>query len=502
MTARLQPIPLAELAATTRLAEDLALALKPGDCICLSGDLGAGKSTFARAVIRAIADDPDLEAPSPTFTLVQTYALRLPLAHVDLYRIGSPEELEELGLEDALGNGAALIEWPERAEAALPDSRVMMRFDGLDASRSVAISGPDEFVGRLTRSLDARRFLDRSGFATAVRRHLQGDASTRTYESLRAAGRDPVILMDSPHRPDGEPIRDGLPYSRIAHLAEDVTPFVAIAGWLRQQGFAAPAVLAQDLDAGFLLVENLGTAGILDEHGRPDPLRYEVAIDCLAALHATAPPDTLHVENRTHEVPIYDARAMQIEVELLIDWYLPWHRGANVPEPERQAYLKHWQALFARLETAEMALVLRDYHSPNLIWRDSRTGLDRLGLIDFQDAMIGPSAYDVASLCQDARVTVSPDLATGLLARYVAARHRQAKGFDEAAFLEAYAIMAAQRAAKILGIFVRLDQRDGKPGYLKHLPRIETYIARSLQHRTLHPLRSWFAKAGIGQVES
>lgn len=495
-------IDLADLAATTRLAEDVALALRPGDCICLSGDLGAGKSTFARAVIRAIADDMDLEAPSPTFTLVQSYALRLPLAHIDLYRIGSSEEIEELGLEDALSGGAALIEWPERALDALPETRVMMRFEGLGADRTVTISGPEEFVERLNRSLDARRFLDQAGYPAAVRRHLQGDASSRTYESVRAPDREPVILMDSPHRPDGAPIRDGLPYSRIAHLAEDVTPFVAIAGWLREQGFAAPAVLAQDLEAGFLLVEHLGTAGVLDESNAPDPLRYQIAIDCLAALHATEPPRTLQVEDRAHHVPTYDARAMQIEVELLTDWYLPWRRGSDVPASERQAYLGHWQALFAGLETAEKALVLRDYHSPNLIWREDRTGLDRLGLIDFQDAMIGPSAYDVASLCQDARVTVSNDLAIDLLARYVATRRGREENFDETAFYQTYAIMAAQRASKILGIFVRLNRRDGKPVYLRHLPRIETYLARSLQHPALHPLRSWFAKAGIGQIES
>ena len=193
---------------------------------------------------------------------------------------------------------------------------------------------------------------------------------------------------------------------------------------------------------------------------------------------------------------------MQIEVELLTDWYLPWKRGTVVSEAERQEYIELWRALFADLQSAEKSLVLRDYHSPNLIWRDNKTGTDRLGIIDFQDAMIGPSAYDVASLCQDARVTVDQDLADQLLNRYVMARHADDPHFDEAGFRQAYAIMAAQRAAKILGIFVRLKQRDGKPGYLRHLPRIEAYIAASLQHPVLQPLRFWFAKAGIGKSES
>ncbi len=495
-------IELADPEATALFAEDVSLALKPGDCLCLSGDLGAGKSTFARSLIRAIADDPELEAPSPTFTLVQSYDLRLPIAHMDLYRIGSPEELDELGLDDALAEGVALIEWPEKALELLPDDKVMLRIDGIGNSRTLLLSAPKTFVSRLERSRAARSFLEQKYAVPVVRRHLQGDASTRTYETIRPENHKPLILMNAARQPDGPPVRDGLPYSQIAHLAEDVVPFVAIARWLRAQGFAAPEILAEDLDQGFLLIENLGSDGILDDHGAPDPERYEVAIDCLAELHGKPPPGPLPVGDKMHHVPAYDPRAMQIEVELLTDWYLPWKRGAAVPEEERQEYLDLWHDLFKDLQSAEKSLVLRDYHSPNLIWRKDRTGLDRLGIIDFQDAMIGPSAYDVASLCQDARVTVDQQLADQLLERYVAARLAADPRFDADGFRRAYAIMAAQRAAKILGIFVRLKQRDGKPGYLRHLPRIEAYISVSLQHPALQPLRFWFAKAGIGKSES
>jgi tRNA threonylcarbamoyl adenosine modification protein YjeE len=285
---------LADLAATTRFAEDVALSLKPGDCLCLSGDLGAGKTTFARALIRAIADDPDLEVPSPTFTLVQSYDLRLPIAHFDLYRLGSADELDELGLDDALSDGVALIEWPEQAADRLPHNQVKIRFEGLDVTRTATVSANSDF----SRSIQpvtsaARAFLEEAGLLAAERRHLQGDASSRTYERVRAEGKEAVILMNAPRRPDGPPIRDGLPYSRIAHLAEDVVPFVAIARWLREQGFAAPEILAEDLDQGFLLVEYLGSEGILDEHGAPVAERYRLAVDCLAALHGKTPPTTI-----------------------------------------------------------------------------------------------------------------------------------------------------------------------------------------------------------------
>ncbi|OCW56044.1 tRNA threonylcarbamoyladenosine biosynthesis protein TsaE [Hoeflea olei] len=487
----------------TRLfAEDVALALKPGDCLCLSGDLGAGKSTFARALIRAVADDPELEVPSPTFTLVQSYRFRLPIAHLDLYRIGSPEEVDELGLDDALSEGAALIEWPERALEALPEDRITFGFEGLGDSRAVTVTAPSGFAARLARSRAARQFLADAGYGSAARRHLQGDASARSYETIRSEGREPVILMNSPRQPDGPPIRDGLPYSQIAHLAEDVVPFIAIDHWLRAQGLSAPEIFAADAAQGFLLIENLGSEGVVDADGHPVPERYGLAIDCLADLHGKSLPPVLAVGESRHRVPAYDPCAMQIEVELLTDWYLPHRRGAAVPDAERAAYFTIWQDLFARLQGAEQALVLRDYHSPNLIWRGDREGLDRLGIIDFQDAMIGPSAYDVASLCQDARVTVPEALADQLLARYIAARRAADPGFDADSFREAYAIMAAQRAAKILGIFVRLNKRDGKPGYMRHLPRIEAYIAASLAHPVLQPLRFWFTQAGIGEPES
>jgi hypothetical protein len=135
---------------------------------------------------------------------------------------------------------------------------------------------------------------------------------------------------------------------------------------------------------------------------------------------------------------------------------------------------------------------LRDYHSPNLHWLPDRDGLKRLGLIDFQDAVLGPPAYDVASLLQDARVAVPDDLELRLLAHYARRRANADPDFDATAFTAAYSIMGAQRATKILGIFTRLDRRDGKPQYLGHLPRIERTLAKNLKHPALETLRQWF----------
>ena len=135
--------------------------------------------------------------------------------------------------------------------------------------------------------------------------------------------------------------------------------------------------------------------------------------------------------------------------------------------------------------------VLRDFHSPNLIWLPQRSGLTRLGLIDFQDAVMGSPAYDLASLLQDARVDVSEETELALLGRYVRGRVGQ-QDFDAAQFIKIYATLAAQRASKILGIFARLDLRDGKPQYLRHLPRVWGYLQRSLSHPALEALNAWY----------
>ncbi|RST88442.1 tRNA (adenosine(37)-N6)-threonylcarbamoyltransferase complex ATPase subunit type 1 TsaE [Aquibium carbonis] len=489
-------IGLADEAATRRLGEDLALALKPGDLVCLEGDLGAGKTTLARAFLRAMADDPDLEVPSPTFTLVQTYDLRVPVHHLDLYRLGAADEIDELGVEEMIASGIVLVEWPERAAGRLPPAALTIRLDQDGDGRRARISGAAPALKRLDRSLAIRGFLAGAGWSHSTRRFMFGDASTRAYETVEQGG-ERRILMNAPRQPDGPVIRDGKPYSQIAHLAEDVLPFVAIGEALKTAGFAAPSIHAADIEAGLLLLEHLGSGNFLANDGSPVAERYAEAGRLLAALHGKSWPETITTsQGVAHHVPAYDRGAMTIEVELLTDWYMPYVTGSPVSAEVKAAYVAAWNTVFDRLESAEKSLVLRDYHSPNIVWRDDRQGLDRLGLVDFQDAMIGPAAYDLASLAMDARVTIPPEMERATIEAYASAR-AAAGGFDRAGFDEAYAIMAAQRNAKILGIFVRLDRRDGKPVYLKHLPRIRAYFARALVHPALEPVAAFCQSAGL-----
>lgn len=485
---------------TARLMADLALLLAPGDTVTLTGDLGAGKTFAARALIRYLAGDDALEVPSPTFTLVQVYETRLPAAHFDLYRLAAPDELDELGFDEAIAGGVALVEWPGRAGDRLPETAIHVRLTEEGAGRRAAIDAPDAALARLRRSLAIRDFLGRAGWGNARREFLLGDASTRAYETVTLPDSAPRILMNAPRRPDGPPIRDGRPYSRIAKLAESVTPFVAVDRALRGAGFAAPDVYAADLDGGLLLIEHLGAGSFLDD-GAPVALRYRAAAELLADLHAVRwDPRMPAAPGVLHRVPPYDREAMAIETELLLDWYFPRMRGRPANEAERALFGAAWSAAFDALADAETSLVLRDYHSPNLIWRPERRGNDRLGLIDFQDALIGPAAYDVASLAMDARVTIPPALEAETVEAYCAARAARG-GFDRARFGRDYAIMAAQRNSKILGIFVRLNDRDGKPHYLRHLPRIRDYLSRALAHPGLAPVREAYSALGIAGEE-
>ena len=484
--------------ATLRFMRGIALELLPGDLITLSGDLGAGKTTFARALIRYLADDETIEVPSPTFTLIQTYEFaRLSVVHADLYRVSEASELTELGFDDFPEDAVVLLEWPDRAAGYLPHDRLDIAFTVApkrgETFRNVQVTGHGTFAPRAARMGAVRAFLDESGFGDAARTRIEGDASTRSYERL-VRDNQGYILMNSPRRTDGPPGRDGKPYSAIAHLAEDVGAFVAIGKGLRGAGLSAPAIYFADNAQGFLILEDLGEERLVQgEPPAPMAERYEAAVDLLAALHRKPLPAALPIAPRVeHRLPSYDIDAFLIEAELLLDWYLP-RMKADVSDDARDAFAKLWRDALQPVLAAPPTWVLRDFHSPNLLWLPERDGIARIGLLDFQDAVLGPAAYDLASLLQDARVDTAEGMEITLLGRYARLRREADPGFDTASFVKIYATVAAQRATKILGIFARLDMRDGKSQYLRHMPRIWGYLQRSLAHPSLSALRGWYS---------
>ncbi len=462
-------LPDASFAEVEALAWRLAPLLEPGDVVSLWGDLGAGKTAFARALIQTMAGKP-IEVPSPTFTLVQTYVLSAEIWHFDLYRLKRVDEIYELGFEDALSDGVTLIEWPERLEAALPRERLDIRFaDGSAPDRrSIAVSGSAGWSSRLPLLVNDRataldEFLARAGWQAAERRPLPGDASFRRYTRL-VNGTQTAMLMDAPP-----------PHN-------DAPQFLKIAEHLLAAGYSAPRILDRDAEQGFLLLEDLGDQTFTRAlaAGAKERSLYTAAVDLLISLHQG------DAAVLTAGVPPYDDRVLQVELDLFTHWYLPAVSGLSVDPDQRDVYRDIWAALLPVARLIPETLVLRDYHVDNLMVLD-RPPPKSVGLLDFQDALRGPALYDLVSLLRDARRDVAPELIAELSARYLAAFPE----VDALNFNAAFACLSVQRNLKIIGIFTRLARRDGKPGYLKHIPRCWRMIEADSQHPALAPIVVW-----------
>jgi N-acetylmuramate 1-kinase len=213
----------------------------------------------------------------------------------------------------------------------------------------------------------------------------------------------------------------------------------------------------------------------------------------LAALHCEMLPEILPLTPQlNYTIPAFDTEALLVELGLMPEWYLP-DRGTALSSGKRAEFTAMWRDLLSKTGSAPRTWVLRDFHSPNLIWLGERQGLARVGIIDFQDAVLGTASYDLVSLLQDARIDVPEQIELLLLTRYIKVRRAADEAFDAAGFAELYALMSAQRNTRLLGTFSRLNRRDGKPQYLRHQPRIWTYLSRSLAHPALQRARDWYA---------
>lgn len=312
-------------------------------------------------------------------------------------------------------------------------------------------------------------FLAARGWDGAERMALAGDASFRRYQRLTLGDRG-AVLMDAPP-PE-----------------ENVDAFVAVARHLKSLGFSAPDILAKDRENGLLLLEDLGDetyTRVLDAKGggAAEAGLYELAVDVLIELHRIDPGRVL-----PPGVEDYDDGKLLEEALLLVDWTWPAVFGGPPGDDIRGQYQDAWLGVFPAVRTGPRTLVLRDYHVDNLMLLGGREGVSRCGLLDFQDAVRGPGAYDLMSLLEDARRDIDEGFRRDMRERYYAAF----PDLDRDAFETAFRVLAAQRHAKVIGIFTRLCVRDGKPDYLTHIPRVWRLLEAALEHPALAPVAAWF----------
>ncbi|WP_282604432.1 aminoglycoside phosphotransferase family protein [Pelagibius sp. Alg239-R121] len=312
-------------------------------------------------------------------------------------------------------------------------------------------------------------FLAQAGWQSAERHPLLGDASTRRYIRLHRSG-EQAMLMDAP-----PPM-------------EKVGAFHDIGRLLRKFDFSTPEFLATDLDHGFLLLEDFGDRTFTNEltKGRDEAELYRLAVDTLIALQSRWNASASDLEEIS--VPLYSDQVLLEEVGRFAEWYLPEVLGAQNAASFQNEFLDLWREALPGARCVSDSLVLRDYHVDNLMVLPGREGIAGCGLLDFQDAVVGPLTYDLMSLVCDVRRDVSTDVASEMVDRYLSAF----PDLPEDNFRRSFAVMSAQRNVKILGNFARLLRRDGKPSYLKFIPRTWRLIEEALEHPALSALRGWF----------
>ncbi|MEE9272031.1 MAG: phosphotransferase [Robiginitomaculum sp.] len=338
----------------------------------------------------------------------------------------------------------------------------------------------------MSRNKQIDTFLTKCGWGKATRNPVSGDASARRYTRLDLNG-ECAVLMDAPYTPQDD---DPMSYNTRAKIAGlNPNAFICLASALIRRGFSAPKIFGANLKQGLLLLEDFGDtlfATVLEKNPNLESKIYSEAISVLASIYRSSISSDLAAYSTHWHVGNYDKVALQTEVDLFFDWYLP-EFDMGLKSTAKQEWADLWQDSFQSLNAHAPGLALRDYHAENVFWLPKREGPARIGLIDFQDALFAHPAYDLVSLLEDARRDVSRSIVPMLISQFC----REAGIEEDEKFHAAYAVSAAQRNAKILGLFVRLARRDKKRHYLDFIPRVAAHFRRDLSAPALADLKKW-----------
>lgn len=346
-----------------------------------------------------------------------------------------------------------------------------------------------------------RDFLTAAGLGEAARAPLPGDASTRRYERLTTPAGATLMLMDQPpatESPPCDPVwtpeqRRAAGWNAVARLsAGRIEAFAAVAEHFRHAGLSTPEIVAVDAANGLAVIEDLGDdlfARVIAD-GEPQAPLYLAAIDAVARLHMSALlPEAMQGPAGDWPLLTYDAVALQGGADLFIEWLPKLHPDLAFGPDVQDEWRAAWAPIVAMGEQKAWTIAHRDYHAENLIWLPERTHQKRVGLIDFQDAVLAHPVWDLHSLLQDARRDVPPELEAVAFSHYC-----EVMMVDRESYWRDYVALAALNEARILGIFARLIVRDGKPRYRQFMPRMWDHLNRNLREPGLEAVSAWFAR--------
>lgn len=313
-------------------------------------------------------------------------------------------------------------------------------------------------------------FLKNAGWQDADIKFLSGDASPRKYERLNRNGDSAILMMD----PD----------------PANLQKFLKVTNLLLEMGYSVPKPLSEDPGHEFLLLEDFGDglfARLLEQDLSQEESLYSLAVDFLSDLRLQETPTSL---------PFFSSSYVLDQNAVFLDWFVPRVTGAPISDKARFFFQQIWRHLLKQLEDEAEVMLLRDFHAENLVYLPDREGLTSVGILDYQDAMTGPAAYDLVSLLQDARRHVTPSISNKMVDRYISNT-----GVEEQAFRRSFSILGAHRALRILGIFIRLSEQENKHRYLEFVPRMIGHLYTNLEHSELVPLKHWI-KVTLGPIEN
>ena len=465
-----------------KLAKELTPLLNEGGVMTLNGQIGAGKTALAKLVIHDLTQVPLEDIISPTFNLYHTYNKdNLEITHYDLYRIESEIELLEIDLNEAFTDKICIIEWADRFKDLLPKDRIEVTITCLKNERLYKINPLGKFKDVVKNWAKIENFLSDLDINFTELQRLRGDASKRKYYRVKNLD-NTMILMDATQESD---------MKSKTGPTDGINDFIKIQEYLDSIDVRVPKLIARNKHDNIILEEDLGEYSYTDMLTKENYVElYNPAIKTLIHISNINHPKNISTNSNPHYLREFDLDTYLNEAEIFIDYYWPFIHGKQCNADKKKEFRDIMVGVYSNL-TNDKTLMLRDFHSPNLLFLENENGYRKCAVIDFQDALFGHPLYDLVSLTNDARITIDEYQEKYLIELYKKDFPFNNFQFDSLSFMQQYHILGVQRSIKILGIFARLAILEANQNYLVHMPRIICYFKRIMQSGSIQALACW-----------